>query len=473
MPSYQSAPVAEPLTLITQPFMEAPGLPFANVLDEAEINAAFAAEGVHFGQRPRDVFTPALTLWAFLSQVIAADKSCRQALARVIVFLASLGRTVPHRNTGNYCKARAKIPTAVLQRLARQTAANLTRQAPADWRWHGRHALLLDGTTVSAADTEENQATFPQSNAQEPGLGFPILRLVVLLSLETGALHDLAIGPWKGKETGEPALFRSLLDAVPSGTVLIADRFYAGYFTIALAQQRGLDLVVRLHHLRQINYTKARRLGTGDFLVTLERPDPPDWMDEATYAQIPAQLTLRLVEGHVGWPGSRVDELKVLTTLLDPKAYPPTAIHDAYEHRWHAELDIRAIKQTLRMHLLRGQTPFMLEKELWVHALGYNLLRKSMAQAALLQGKHPRELSFTGARQEVEAAWHQLSVAEPPERERLGLIHLAAIAADRVGNRPHRVEPRAVKRRPKVLALLMKPRAQARAELLAGSARGP
>ena len=194
------------------PFCQAEGLPFADVLTADTIAQAFADEQVSFGQKAHSFWTPALTLWTFLSQVLDdGSKSCRAAVARAVVAMALL-RPLPEYDTGNYCHARAKLPTSVLCRLTLQVAVALEKQAPDSWLWHGRHVFLVDGLTASMPDTPENQKAYPQPKSQKPGLGFPLIRLVVLLSLATAARHGLDWGPYQGKETGEPALFRRLLD---------------------------------------------------------------------------------------------------------------------------------------------------------------------------------------------------------------------------------------------------------------------
>jgi putative transposase len=283
-------------------------------------------------------------------------------------------------------------------------------------------------------------------------------------------MTGMAYGPYQGKETGETALLRELLDDVAAGSVLLADRYYCTYWLVAMALQRKLDVVFRLHHRRHYDFRKGWRLGPNDHVAIWCRPDRPDWMDQATYETIPEFLRVREIRYTVTTPGFRVDELVVATTLLDFEEYPLEALADLYHERWHVELDIRAIKQSLQMEHLRCQTPFMIEKEIWAHLLGYNLVRKVAAQAAQERGVQPRAVSFTAARDAVNAGWSQWTLAAPPERVRQGKELLQTIGKARVGNRPDRCEPRAKKRRPKEYPLLTKPRKEARAELLTGAA---
>ncbi len=250
------------------------------------------------------------------------------------------------KNSGAYCRARAKLPEPVIRRLATEVAEGCEEAVPQEWLWHGRHVHLVDGTTVSMPDTEANQAEYPQNVAQKPGLGFPIARVVVLLSLATAMVRDMALGPYAGKGTGETALFRELLDSVDPQGIILADRYYCIYFLIAMALLGRRDFVVRLHQCRKTDFETAMRLGKGDYLITWTRPQRPEWMDHATYEQIPETMTLRLVEMQVHEPGFRVESLTVVTTLLDPQQYPREDIADLYRWRWLAELDLRAIKRT-------------------------------------------------------------------------------------------------------------------------------
>lgn len=460
-------PGASPTENILAPFLHADGLPFADVLDADDIDQAFADEQVCFGHTAQSFWTPSLTLWTFLSQVLSGVKSCRAAVLRAFVAVA-LTRAPQRVDTGNYCRARAKLATAVLQRLTLQVGRRLEEEAPAAWRWLNRHVFLVDGFTVRLPDTAENQAVYPQPDTQKPGLGFPLVRAVALLSLATAALQGLALGPYQGKESGETALLRSLLEQIPPGTIVVADRFYCSYFMVALLQARGVQVVVRLHQRRHSDFRRGRRLGPDDHVVSWVKPACPDWMDAATYATMPETLEVREVRKRITIPGYRVKQLTVVTTLLEETEYPTEDIAELYHQRWQVELDIRAIKATLQMDDLRCVTPFMVEKEIWVHLLGYNLIRKVAAQAALQAGVCARQISFAASQQAVLGAWSQLTEGTPAEQLRLGQELLRVLGKEIVGNRPDRCEPRAVKRRPKKQKLLTKPRAQARAELLAG-----
>jgi hypothetical protein len=464
MPLYRHPPT---FATVLRSFGAADGLPFADLLTEEDLQAACDAEGVHFGQGEHDVWTPALTLWAFLAQCLSASRSCVSAVARVLVLRVALGLTPCSANTGAYCKARAKLPETFLCRLTLHVGDAVEDEAPKAWRWHGRRVILVDGFECSMPDTEANQKEYPALRHQQPGLTFPHLRVVVLLTFATGCLVGAAMGPVKGKGTGETELFRTLLERLRPGDVVVADRYYCTWWLVALLQARGVHVCFRLHHLRKYDFRRGRRLGKGDHVVSWPKLPRPDWMDPQTYAELPQSLEMREVRVTVASPGCRVRSLVAATTLRQEAEYSAADIGDLYHQRWHVELDIRAIKVTLKMDILSCKTPEMIRKEVWAHLLVYNLVRKVLAQAALAGQVTPRQLSFAAAVQTLDAfRWLLVAGSEGPER-RLVEALLLALRVHVVGNRPGRVEPRENKRRPKGKRL-MKPRAQRRAELLRG-----
>jgi hypothetical protein len=454
--------------MVLASFLQHPGLPFADVLPEEQIQSALEDQQALFAQDGDDVvYTPAITLWAFLSQVLykAEQRSCVAAVMRVAVLWGTLGKQIS-TNTGAYCRARSKLSATALERLTLDLARGCEQQARKSWLWHGRHVYLVDGTTVSMPDTESNQQAWPQASTQEAGLGFPIARLVVLLSLATGLATGMAMGKYSGKETGETALFRKLLRHLSRGDIVLADRYYCSYFMIALLREFGVDCVLRLHQMRPADMRGGRRLGKGDRIVRWMRPAKPEWMDEATYQRMPESLEVRQVKVQVKQAGFRDKSLIVVTTLTDARRYTKEDIAELYHQRWLAELDILAIKVTLGMDVLRCQTPPMVESEIWTCLLAYNLIRRTILQAAMHSKQPPRHLSFTAAMQAIAAGWVAVLLMDDSQRAMLAQMHLENIAMHRVGNRPNRVEPRAIKRRPKSHDWLTKPRGEARAELL-------
>lgn len=458
--------------VVLSSFLQQPGLAFAGALPEERIQAAFDAEGVAFAQEEDEIYTPPLALWAFLSQMLfkGEQRSCVAAVARVVVLLASLGQKPPSGNTGAYCRARAKLPESVIRRLACGVADGCERALPKEWLWHGRHVKLADGSTSSMPDTPENQAEYPQSTAQAPGLGFPLMRFVVLLSLASGMLSDMACGPYAGKETGELALLRELISRLDANDILLADRYYCSYFMLCLLQEAKVDVVTRLHQTRDADFRRGTRLGAGDHVVSWFRPDKPSWMNQATYDQMPESIQVREVEVRVKEPGFRSESLVVVTTLIDPRLYTRDDLAELYHRRWLVELDIRAIKDTLGMDILRCKTPEMVRREMWTCLLGYNLIRQTILNSARQGGISPRQISFTAAMQKIAAGLIPVLLIEDAALADLVAAHLHDLPRHKIGHRPNRMEPRANKRRPKMHKLLTKPRNEARAELLAGKA---
>jgi len=462
--SYPSSPARPTLASLLGSFAVEPGLPFADVLPEQLILDLCRDEAVAFATEPEDVFTPAITLWAWLTQCLSAAKSCVAAVARVLVHRVATNQPACSANTGGYCKARAKLPERFLRRLALEVGLRLEDAAPDGWRYKGRRVLLADGAECSLPDTPANQQEYPQPGSQKKGLGFPMIRLVVLLTFATAGVVGCALGPQQGKETGETALFRALIGSLRCGDLVVADRYYCSWWLVALLRAVGVDVCFWLHQRRRYDFRRGRRLGRADHVVSWPKPARPAWMDEVSYAGLPDSLEVREVRAVVDNPGFRSREIIIATSLLDADADPRSDIAELYHQRWHAELDIRAIKQTLGMDILGCKTPEMVRKEIWTHLLAYNLLRTAMAVAASENGIEPREVSFKGAKQALTAFAPKIEAARPEDRAPLVDAMLTVMAYHRVGDRPERWEPRARKRRPKPGARLTQPRVIAKLE---------
>jgi hypothetical protein len=444
-------------------FRESDALPFHDILDAQMVKDALAKEALVFKQ---SIYTPFITICVFLSQILDPDHSCRAAVARLIVWLSSNGRKPCAPETGTYCEARQRIPVSVIKDLVHQTASKIDDNGSVDWLWKGRSVFIVDGSTVSMPDTPANQSVYPQSKTQGIGLGFPLARIVALISLSTGVLRDLAIGPYKGKNSGETALFRTLIDGLKEGEVLLGDRLFCFFFGIAELLSRNVDFLFRMHQGRKFDFRRGTRIGIYDHIVTWTKPQRPEWMDVEMYDTIPDTLKVRELRIKVRQPGFRVNELVLVTSFLDSELYSNDELATLFLKRWNIELDLRSIKDVMQMDVLRCKTPEMVEKEIWMHLLAYNLIRGVMAQAAEKHGKIPRELSFKGALQTMTAFQDKLRHATPHARDRLISDMLKAISRHRVGNRFGRVEPRANKRRPKPQRYLNEPRAEARKRLL-------
>jgi DDE family transposase len=432
------------------------GLPFAEMLTEASIRDVLNDYGVKYRNR---LFNPITTIWGFLSQVLSEDHSCRDAVSRIIAHRAANGVSVCSPNTASYCNARSRLLRGVLSTLAKRTAQQLQASAAEEWKWNGRNVFIADGSHVSMPDTPENQATYPQPPQQQPGLGFPLARLTVLLSLATGACHDLAIAAYQGKGTGETTLLRAMYDTLKPGDVVLADALFDNYFLVWELRQRGIDLVARVQAERVGSQTVESR-PDGD-IILWQRPNKPRGMTGEQYRSYPKSLLMRQVAVDARDKNNRAEQFHVITTVLDA-SIDGGQFGDLYERRWEGEVDIRSIKSTMRMDILRCKTPEMVHKEIWAHLLAYNLLRTAMAVAASENGIEPRKVSFKGAKQALTAFAPKIEAARPEGRAALIDSMLSVMAYHRVGDRPGRWEPRARKRRPKPGARLTQPRAIAK-----------
>jgi len=426
---------------------------FAGLLPEDRIIAAFGkARGVWQGW----VYTRAVTIWVFLSQCFSADHSCREAVARLIAWRLAQGKPGCSADTGAYCTARDAIPEEACRALVRGTGREVDDEAPAAWRWLGHRVLDVDGSTVTMTDTPENQAAYPQQKSQKPGCGFPIARIVVVFSLSVGTVLEAAIGKYQGKQTGENSLFRTLYSVLDEGDVVLADRYFSGWFDMALLKERGVDIVVRKHQLRPTDFRTGKRLGKDDQLVSWAKPQRPKWMSFPQYHALPASLTVREVRVRVEQRGFRTRQLVVVTTLLDAERYPAEAITQLYRRRWQAELHLGSLKTQMQMDHLRCKNPHRVRNEFYMHLVAYNLIRRLVAIAAFTSGVEPWRVSFKGSLQTINQLLPLLSSRVLTEDWCDAL--LAAIATHEVGNRPDRSEPRVRKRRPKPYPLMTKPR---------------
>jgi len=445
MDSNKRRRLAEQVTRFRARFVQSVGSVLGDVIPSTLLMQWVTAEVDVWRER---VYSPFTTLTLFLEQVLGEDHSCQDTVARALSARVADGHAPCSLNTGPYCRARARLPVGLLEQLGRGIGTRVCAQQPAGWLWHGRQVKLIDGSTLSMPDTAANQKRFPQNRSQKTGLGFPLARLVAIVSLSCGALLDWAVGPCKGKETGETALLWGLAQKLQRGDVVVADRAYAGYFMIAWLMQQGVDVVIRQHQRRHTDFRRGQRLGARDHLVSWTRPNRPTWMSEAIYASMPESLTMR--EARVaGWT--------LASTLIDPQV-SKRELFVLYRQRWQVELDLRSIKNVMQMDVLRCKSPEMVEKEIAAHLVGYNLVRAVMAQAACLGAVLPRQLSFKTALQILNAFQQNLRCCP---RGRLASRHafvLGGIAQARLPNRPGRLEPRVVKRRPKPRVLLTKPR---------------
>ena len=425
----------------------------------AVLPAELVAQAVHeeVGAYRERVYSPLTTLGLFVGQALSPDGACQDAVARNLAERTARKKPTCSLNSGPYCKARGRLPLNLIKRLAVAVGDKLEAASPAHWKWRGRAVKLLDGTTVSMPDTPDNQRAYPQSGTQKPGLGFPLAMLVAVISLSTGALLGWALGPCRGKGTGEQALFRTLMPDLEAGDVILVDRYHCNYFTAAMLIERGVDLVTRQHQRRITDFRRGKRLGRRDHRVDWLRPPRPSWMDAETYARMPERLSMRETK-----VGGRV----LVTTFTDARAVSAADLDALYCRRWQVEVDLRSIKAVMGMDILRAKSAAMIDKEIAAYLLAYNLVCALMTRAAVAEQVTPRFLSFKGTLQLLLAFQSQLRFASPASARTMTAIMIGGVSQMRLPHRPGRVEPRAIKRRPKNHQLLTIPRQIAREKLL-------
>jgi hypothetical protein len=401
------------------------------------------------------LYPPTETLSMFLAQAMSADRSCQNIVNRAAFQRLAGGMTASSTHTGGYCRARQRLPVEMVSCLTQYLGEQMNKQLPEDWYWQGRRVRIIDGTTVTMPDTLANQTAFPQQRGQQAGLGFPICRVVGITCLGSGALLNAAIGRFNGKGGDEQTLLRTLQDTFEPGDVVMGDAFFATYFFIATMQERGIDILMEQHgsRKRSTDFRRGQKLGERDHLMVISKPKiRPGWMNESQYNAAPDTITIREFKA-----GGKI----TVTTMTCHKSYPKDMLKSLYKSRWHIELDIRNIKDTMGMNILSCKTPEMVIKEIWVYLLAYNLIRLMMAQSALLADIEPRTISFKHCLQ----IWllymqHSHCLDDQSLKDLFQMM-----AQQRAGNRPGRIEPRAVKRRPKAYPLLMKQRDNARARV--------
>ena len=398
------------------------------------------------------LFPPTETLAMFVTQVLNADQSCQHVVNQAAVQRLVTGLPICSTHTGGYCRARQRLPLEMVTGLTRYLGRQIDQRLPDEWRWQGRRVRLVDGTTVTLPDTPENQTAYPQQGGQKDGLGFPICRVVGITCLSSGALLNAAVGRFKGKGGDEQTLLRSIQETLEPGDILLGDAFFPTFFFIAAMQAQDVDILMEQLGARKrvTDFRCGKKLGQRDHLISLKKPKrKPDWMSEMAYQAAPETITVREFKA-----GGKI----MVTTMTCPKAACKEDLKSLYKQRWAVELDIRHIKQTMGMDILSCKTPDMALKEIWVTLLAYNLIRLLMAQAAFMAETRPRGISFKHCLQ-LWLLWSQK--ADTSDDEQLYAL-CALMAQQRVGRRPGRIEPRAVKRRPKPYPFLNIPRPQAR-----------
>lgn len=409
------------------------------------------------GANSRDrIYNVRRTFFGFLYQVLNPACPCRQIVRQIQALLGLATGISVDAGTSAFCQARARLPGDILPRLRCAAAARADQAAQL---WHQLRVKVIDGTTLSLPDTAKHQRAYPQPGAQQPGCGFPVLKLVGVFSLATGALLDYAKG---NKHQHELNLLQKLLDQFKAGDLVLGDRGFNSYTLLALLLLRGAQSLFRLHQRRPADLRQGKRLGRHDRLMVWRKPwlwQRPRYLPQAIWKRIPAQLSVRVVRFTLAVPGFRARSVTLVTTLLDPVAYPAPELARLYARRWHIELWFRDLKTSMGMETLRCKSPAMAHKELEMFFIAYNLIRTLMAQAGALHEVPLERLSFKGTIDSVRQ--FSLALAQARSRskhQQLRAKLLQAIAGDPVPDRPGRREPRALKRRPKPFQLLNRPR---------------
>ncbi len=447
--------------ILKDKFNQSLGLPFKELLPSEVIEQALCELKIKYKQR---LFDPVVTLWAFLSQVLDTDKTCHHAVSKIIAYLAGAGVEIPSSDTSAYCQARLRLPEKLLEKLFKHAAQNLEQKVTIEHLWCGRNVKVIDGSTVSMPDTVENQKAYPQPSTQKPGCGFPIAKIGVLFSLATGAAVALCIDVLN---THDLKLARQLYQFLNPLDILVGDRASCAYADIFAIKNLNCDAVFRKHQSRKTSTHKGKIIGESDKLVTWHKPQKcPTGLSNEEFAALPLTLTVREIHYYIFIPGFRTEQVSLITTLLDTKTYSSLKIVELYGFRWQVEVNLKHLKTTLGMEVLRCKTPSMVRKELYVYLPRYNLLRSLMWSSGTTYGAPPLRLSLQGTRHHLNNFMTQLLTVISTQHHRIYLILLKLIAHKAISERPGRSEPRVRKRRPKAYPLMTKPRRKLQEQLL-------
>jgi len=445
--------VSKSVKVLKQKFTQSLGLPFQELLPSSVIEEYLAELNIKYRQR---LFDPICTLWAFLSQVLDVDKSCHNAVSRVISYLVDSGVQLPSTDTSAYCQARQRLPEQLIQKLFGKVAIGLESLVQEKHLWCGRKVKVIDGSTLSMPDTPGNQKEYPQPNSQKTGCGFPIAKIGALFSIATGAAVALVIDVFN---THDIKLARRLYEFLYPGDVLLGDRAFCAYADLFKIKNLDCDAVFRKHQSRKTQMRRGKIFGDCDKFVTWSKPkECPQGLSQEEFKSLPNTLIVREIYFYIVIPGFRTERVSLITTLLDTQAYSTLDITSLYGERWDVEVNLRHLKTTLGMDILRGKTPAIVRKEIWAFLLAYNLLRTLMWSAGNTYGASPLRLSLQGTRQLFDNFIPQLIAATATECHQIYSTLLKVLVHKEVPLRPARSEPRVRKRRPKSYPLMQEQR---------------
>ncbi|MCJ8327106.1 MAG: IS4 family transposase [Campylobacterales bacterium] len=394
------------------------------------------------------IYTPKKTLGMFLSQAIEEDSSCKKVICKTSLNSSKIISS----KTGGYCKARKRLNETMISDMCKDLAKNSLKKIKNTWRFRNKNVYLIDGTTITMPDTKENQKSYPQSRTQKEGLGFPICRIVCIISLETGCIVNAAVSTYAGKGASEQTLLRSMLGTFKKGDILLADAMYSTYFLLDYLIEQEIDIVFSQNgaRSRKTDFTKGKYIGNNDHIIIIKKTkEIPNWMDKNTFNNKSNELKIREV---------KVCNQILITTFCDEKDISLKEIKELYKQRWHIEVDFRNIKSTLGLFSFSCKTPEMVLKEMWVYFLAYNFIRNIIVDSAIQNKIYPRDISFKHTIQLLIASNQNIN-----KKQYKKLLYL--ISLNIIGNRKGRIEPRAIKRRHNAMPLLTKPRHVAQANI--------
>ncbi len=403
------------------------------------------------------LFSKSNTFWAFLGQVLSDDGSCQEVVQKLKGYAALRDLGLPSSATAAYCKARSKLAAADLQAIHSDVITSMEQMGSGD-SWHGHRVVVVDGTGVSMPDTKANQDEWPQQRHQTPGCGFPSALMTACFSLHTGGLLSYWLS---NKQVSEIVRLRQQIDAFQKGDIVLGDKAFCGYRDIWERSERGIESVISLCRRAPVEDAQAvKKLGKDDLLIRWRRPPKVTGMSAEELHNLPSTLLLRQIKITINQPGFRSQVTYLVTTLLDSLTYPAEDLAELYFRRWEVELFFRDIKTTLGMDILRCKSPEMIRKEIMMHFIAYNCVRRIMYEAAEEAGLPVRLVSFKTSVQTLRSWEPNLNHARISRTERFRLISMLyeSITQRPLLQRPGRSEPRAVKRRPKNYQLLTKSR---------------
>jgi hypothetical protein len=390
-------------------------------------------------------YSPLQTTLMFIKQVLSSDKSCKNVVISVVASQLSKYGKALSSNTSSYVSARKRLPEKVVYEMVKMVGESESKKTPNQWKPYGRELKVFDGTMVKMPDTETNRESYPKHSNQKRDVGFPLARIVVVMSLITGCVIDYAMGPCKGKGTGEVSLLRMILDCIVPNDIVVGDRYFPQYFLMCDLMKKEVDGIFRAPGQRRYDFRKGVRLGKYDHIAKWKKPNKPDWLDQEQYKSYPDYLEIREF---------KVAGVVYVSTFLDAKKYHKQELATIYKRRWDVEINLNSIKTIMGMDALSCKTPEMVNKEIGIHFLAYNIIKNLIVEASIKHHTLPWKISYKGTVQIFNNFLPHFLYAEGGAESLLYKQMLGNIIKNKIGNRPGRIEPRAVKQKPKTFPTL-------------------